>query len=110
MNFDEYQALAERTARRGANDTDLTRFANFGMGIAGEAGEVVDHLKKVVFHGHELDKDKLEEELGDLMWYVATLANTAGLSLEQIAANNVDKLRRRYPDGFSKERSINRQD
>jgi NTP pyrophosphatase (non-canonical NTP hydrolase) len=108
MDFNTYQQLAERTASRGENDTDQTRYANFGLGIAGEAGEVADLIKKHVFHGHELDKDKLTKELGDVMWYIATIANTAGISLSEVAERNIEKLRQRYPEGFSTERSINR--
>lgn len=108
MNFREYQQLAERTANAGVRDDCLKRFANFGMGIAGEAGEVCDYLKKVVFHGHYLDLATLEKELGDVLWYVATIATTAGLSLEEIAITNIEKLKARYPEGFDPERSRNR--
>lgn len=109
MNFNEYQQLAERTANRGPSDNNTKRYANFGMGIAGEAGEVCDLLKKFCFHGHELDKEKLIKELGDVLWYTATIANTAGLKLEDIAIANIEKLKARYPDGFSEERSRNRE-
>jgi NTP pyrophosphatase (non-canonical NTP hydrolase) len=105
MKFNEYQQATERTANGGEKEK---RFANFGMGIAGEAGEVCDYLKKVVFHGHELDRERLKKELGDVMWYVATLATTADLTLEEIATANIEKLKARYPEGFSSEHSINR--
>lgn len=108
MKFNEYQELAERTARRTDKDTDKERYTNFAMGLSGEAGEVTDYLKKVVFHGHELDIDILKKELGDVMWYVATLASTAGLKLEDIAESNIAKLKSRYPEGFSSQSSINR--
>ena len=105
MNFKEYQELAERTAGQISEDK---RFANFAMGVAGEAGEVCDYLKKVLFHGHEFDKEILTKELGDVMWYIATLANTANIDLEEIAKKNIEKLKKRYPEGFSEEDSINR--
>lgn len=105
-NFYEYQMAAERTAKRIPIEK---RYVNFAMGLAGEAGEVVDYLKKVCFHGHPLDKDKLAEELGDLLWYIATIANTAGLYLDNIARENIKKLQERYPDGFSEERSRERE-
>lgn len=108
MEMLEYQQLAERTANS-ASGTRLMRLANFGMGLAGEAGETCDLLKKVVFHGHELDKSVLCKELGDVLWYVATLATTAGLTLEEVAWANVEKLRKRYPGGFSEEKSRNRE-
>lgn len=107
LDFKEYQELAERTA--GKMDKDK-RLANFAMGVAGEAGEVCDYLKKVLFHGHELDEEILKKELGDVLWYIATLANTVDLDLNEIAEKNIDKLRRRYPEGFSQEKSINRED
>lgn len=109
MNFNDYQELAERTARQSHGTTD-ERFANFGMGLSGEAGEVTDYLKKIVFHGHEFDPEKLEKELGDVLWYVAAIATTAGLSLEEIAVLNIEKLRKRYPSGFSSVDSIKRVD
>ncbi len=180
MNIDEYQTLACRTM----GDASLTTLA---LGIAGESGEVADLVKKHVGHSHELDREKLKEELGDVLWYVATMARalgcelrdlfpsysfesttncarkraleraatgisasagrvlillndsdgfsigyeesqalerflaqlvlsindackTIGVEIEDVAAANIDKLRRRYPDGFSSERSRNREE
>jgi len=108
MNMNEYQLLAERTANNG--NPDELRFANFGMGISGEAGEVTDLLKKTVFHGHPLDKNKLLKELGDVLWYVATIASTAGIDLDDVATANIEKLRERYPKGFSEADSQRRAD
>jgi NTP pyrophosphatase (non-canonical NTP hydrolase) len=105
MNFYQYQLAAERTAKQIPKEQ---RYVNFAMGLAGEAGEVVDYLKKVCFHGHSFDTNKLAEELGDLMWYIATVATTAGLSLDIVAAQNIEKLKKRYPEGFSKDRSRER--
>lgn len=107
MEFNEYQQLAENTARK-ANDTAEKRFTNFAFGLMGETGEVVDLLKKHLFHGHELDQDKLKIELGDICWYIATIATTAGIEFDEIAESNIEKLKTRYPAGFSDERSINR--
>jgi NTP pyrophosphatase (non-canonical NTP hydrolase) len=107
MEFNEYQMAAERTARSEVEERG--RFTNFAFGLTGETGEVIDCLKKHLFHGHPLDREKLKIELGDVMWYVATLATTASLSLEEIAVANIEKLRSRYPEGFSKENSINRE-
>lgn len=88
----------------------LDRLAINALGVAGEAGEVADLVKKHVGHGHALDRDKLAKELGDVLWYVAALAHDIGIDLSTVAALNIEKLRRRYPDGFSTERSINRVD
>lgn len=105
MTFEEYQELAERTAR-GLDYND--RLGNFGMGISGEAGEVCDYLKKVLYHGHDLNKDILIKELGDVMWYVSTIANTIDISLEEVAKHNIEKLKKRYPKGFNSVNSIER--
>lgn len=101
MTPNDYQ----KTCLRTAGDANLSTLA---LGIAGEAGEVADLVKKHVGHGHPLDKDKLAHELGDVLWYVAVLAERLGYPLETIMIMNRDKLRSRYPDGFSSERSINR--
>ena len=79
-----------------------------GLGIAGEAGEVADLIKKEVGHRHEENAQKVSEELGDVLWYVARIADLYGLPLSVIATANIEKLKARYPDGFETERSINR--
>jgi len=78
------------------------------IGLAGEAGEVVDHIKKAIFHRHGLDTAKVQEELGDLLWYVAGLCTQLGLSLDNVMDGNIKKLEQRYPGGFSVEDSKNR--
>lgn len=106
MNFEEYQEEMKRTASQfKITNENLCLGA---MGIAGEAGEVADYIKKVVFHSHELSKEKLAEELGDVMWYLAYLSEVIGYSLGEIADMNSKKLRKRYPDGWDEKRSINR--
>lgn len=105
-NFDQYQVAAKRTLN--SKTKELERFANLGMGLAGEAGEVCDYLKKVVFHGHELDKEKLSDELGDVLWYLANLAESINTPLSEIAKKNIEKLEKRYPNGFEQSRSQNR--
>lgn len=106
MKMDEYQSLAVRTKPEYANDKFAT--AVFSMGLAGEAGEVVDYLKKVVGHDHPLDKSVLSKELGDVLWYVAALCDHHGLSMSDLAQGNIDKLKARYPEGFTSEKSRNR--
>ena len=78
------------------------------MGLNGEAGEVVDLIKKIVFHGHEFDIDAICKELGDVCWYVALVCNSLGINLEDVMQKNIDKLKERYPDGFTEKASINR--
>lgn len=106
MTFDEYQALAWKTM---AHDLDvMTTLATLGLGVSGEAGEVADEIKKVIGHGHPLDINKLIKEMGDVLWYLATLSEHLGVPLELVASQNIEKLRARYPEGFSTERSLNR--
>lgn len=104
--MNEYQTAAIRTAAR-YEDTNI-RLSVRALGLAGEAGEFADMIKKVVGHGHEIDYDKMAAELGDVLWYVANLADSLNFDLNDIAQMNVDKLKKRYPDGFTTERSINR--
>lgn len=108
MQLDEYQALAGRTLRNADRIED--RMASCALGLTGEAGEVGDYCKKILFHGHPLDRDKLRDELGDVLWYVAALASVCDLSLDAVAEQNIAKLRRRYPDGFTSHDSIRRVD
>lgn len=104
MNLNEYQQRAQRTARK---DHPM-RLAVAALGLVGEAGECSELVKKHVGHGHGLDSVKLCAELGDVLWYVAELASAAGLTLDEVAEANINKLRERYPEGFSEARSINR--
>lgn len=90
-------------------EVEMNRLINGLMGLNGEAGEAIDILKKHLFQGHELDKDHLAEELGDVAWYLAVTADALGYSLEEILQMNIEKLQKRYPDGFDSERSVNRE-
>lgn len=94
---------AELTDRQ----VDLMHMA---LGLAGESGEVVDLIKKSVVNGHPLDAEKMVEELGDVLFYIQGLAIALGVSLDSIQAYNVDKLTRRYKDGYSDQASIDRVD
>lgn len=106
MKFREYQELAKRTANDG--NEKKYKMANYSMGLSGEAGEVTDYLKKVVFHGHSMDREKLKDELGDVLWYLSNLAELMDIDLDEVASHNIDKLKKRYPDGFSEEKSRSR--
>lgn len=108
LTLNDYQAGTRRTA--GRFDTPEEALVCWSLGIAGESGEFVDAVKKKVYHGHDVPATKLRDELGDVLWYIARAADTLGYSLEEIASANLEKLRARYPDGFSKERSANRKD
>ena len=107
MKLNEYQDRSKRTLNTSASHND--QLANYSLGLAGEAGEVIDQLKKVIFHGHKLNPGKLTEELGDVLFYVAALATICGIVMEDIARMNITKLELRYPEGFDPERSRNRE-
>lgn len=110
-DFDFYQSLALRTASTASTATPLTLLDAAALGLSGESGEIADHVKKILYHGHPLDdetRDKIAKELGDILWYCAIGAKGIGMSLAEIAVMNVDKLRKRYPDGFDTEQSLNR--
>ena len=106
MTLNDYQALAARTL--GRDRTHEQQLGNAALGLAGEAGEVADTIKKHLFHQHPLDRDAMVKELGDCLWYVAAMATVLGIELDEIGDRNIEKLRRRYPEGFSFERSLNR--
>lgn len=72
------------------------------MGLAGESGEVIDYLKKVCFHGKGFDKENLILELGDLMWYFANLLKILDISFDDVLEKNIEKLLKRYPNGFER--------
>ena len=111
MTLNEYQRQSMRTADEVPDYPDpgwLFQTSGFGLGIAGEAGEVADYLKKVIHHQHPLDPEVVKKELGDVLWYVQGIAERCGLTLDEVARANIDKLKARYPEGWSAERSINR--
>jgi NTP pyrophosphatase (non-canonical NTP hydrolase) len=109
MNANEYQKLAMRTANSNPRAiTTEARLLNAALGLTGEAGEIADTIKKYVFHGHELDGNSLVKEIGDILWYAAFLCETLGIDMSTAMRLNVEKLQKRYPNGFSAEDSINR--
>ena len=106
MDINEYQALAMRTVNPDLSKKDM--LINSVMGLCGESGEAIDIVKKWFAHGHELDKEHLAKELGDIAWYLAEAATALEIPLEQVFQGNLDKLKKRYPKGFEVERSLTR--
>ena len=106
MTVNEYQKLAMTTLNPALSKKDV--LINGVMGLCGESGEAIDIVKKYLAQGHALDKEKLAKELGDIAWYLAETATALDLNLEDIFEANIEKLRKRYPEGFDSQRSINR--
>lgn len=115
VDLDEYQKSAMsfagdlvplRTAEEMLAHAGLFTAA---FGMAGEAGEFSDHVKKWLAQGHDLDLDQLDKEVGDVLWYAARYAEWRKKSLSEFGRKNIQKLSARYPDGFSTERSVNRE-
>lgn len=108
MTINEYQKLAMTTLNPALNEKDI--LINGVMGLCGESGEAIDIVKKHLAQGHELDRNALIKELGDIAWYLAETAMVLGVSLEEVLALNIEKLKKRYPEGFDVEKSIERVD
>lgn len=110
MTLAEYQAEQQRTAN--TNEETMWRLAIAGLGIAGEAGEVANLVKKIAGHGHSLPGNlvKLKYELGDTLWYVSEICSALGITLDEVAALNKAKLWERYPAGWDPQRSQMRAD
>lgn len=106
MTPNEYQQLAARTAPK---DCMAERLKNYALGLVGETGELVDLLKKTLYHDHPADKAKIREEAGDVLWYLAGILREFDIDLEGTMVFNIEKLKKRYPDGFDAERSRNRE-
>jgi NTP pyrophosphatase (non-canonical NTP hydrolase) len=108
MKINEYQELAMRTLNPNLDKKDV--LINAVMGLCGESGEAIDLVKKHIGQGHEFDKEKFAKELGDIAWYLAEAAFAIDMDLESILVNNIEKLKKRFPEGFSTEKSINREE
>src|SRR6476661_5074518 len=106
MTMEEYEQLAART-QNPALQRDQ-RLLDAAAGLAEEAGEVLGLVRKHLFMGHQLDSARVTTELGDALWCLTAAAGALGVSLEAVAAANIAKLRKRYPDGYSNERSSDR--
>ena len=107
MDFKEYQDLSKKTSKQ-YSEGSIFGILISALGLAGEAGETADYLKKVYGHGHKLDIVKLKKEIGDCLWYAADLCTRHNISLDDVASLNIEKLKERYPLGFSQEKSVNR--
>lgn len=84
--------------------------SNMCMGLAGETGETVDIFKKHIYQGKDLDINDVIEEIGDILWYIANLCNVNKITMKECMESNVEKLRKRYPNGFSIKDALERAD
>ena len=107
MTGNEYQRLAMTTLNPDLTKKDV--LINGVMGLCGESGEAIDIVKKHLHQGHELDKEKLLKELGDIAWYLAETAYALDIPWDEVFEGNIAKLRARYPQGFDTERSVHRE-
>ncbi len=98
MNLEEYQEACKKTAQKFEKKEE--EIATWGLGIAGEAGDVASCIKKTVFHKNDV-KEGIKENLGDTMWYAAMICNFFGWKLEDVLEENIAKLKKRYPEGFT---------
>ncbi len=100
MTLNEYQTTAKTTAVYTSADQQLVCTV---LGLNGEAGEVAEKIKKVIRDKNSViddgDRREIQKELGDVLWYLAVLADTLGLDLESVAALNLEKLKSRFQRG-----------
>ena len=106
MELQEYSKLIKRTL----HNLDSLRDNNLHMalGLVDEVGEVVKLFKKELAYGKEVDKKQLEEEIGDLMWFLVNLADFNDIDLEEAMQKNIDKLKKRYAEKFTSEEALDR--
>ena len=107
MDMNEYQKAAARTINPELYPEQMLHHAIHGM--AGEVGEIHSLFQKA-FQGHPLDPEHLKKELGDELWMLSEACTAMGWTLEDVAQTNISKLKDRYPDGFSAEKSLHRKE
>ena len=122
MNSKSYQILAMKTNDHRSSQRlmefsfkpnqryDMAQLFNATLGLSGEVGEFNDAIKKMIFHEQGFNEEHLKKELGDILWYVALICDTFEWEMGDIMRRNIDKLVKRYPEGFSTEKSNNRKE
>lgn len=106
MTGNEYQNLAMRTCGI-PHDDKKGRLHHAVFGLTSEAGEVAGILQKI-YQGHDFDEEHVKKELGDCLWMIAEACEALGCTMDEIMQMNIDKLKARYPEGFSADRSLHR--
>ncbi len=121
MTANQYQELAMRTndghmterlmkAKPEFPNADIGGIFEGCLGLSGEVGELTDIIKKWVFHEKPLDEVHAQKELGDVLWYAALICESFGWTMEDVMNRNIEKLKSRYPNGFTPERANNREE
>ena len=105
MTIRDYQLAARRT--QNPELTPRERLEHSLWGLSSEVGEVCS-LHQKTHQGHPLDLEALRKEIGDCMWFIGELCDTYNFDAEKIAEENIAKLRKRFPDGFSADKSLHR--
>lgn len=108
MNGNDYQKLAMRTCGIPKDKTD-DMICHAVFGLTSEAGEVAGIYQKV-YQGHTVDPEHVKKELGDCMWMIAEACTAMGFTMDDVMETNIEKLRKRYPDGFDAEHSLHREE
>jgi len=98
MNLKEYQRICKLTAKK--FDSPELEISTWGLGIAGEAGDVASCIKKTFAHKND-KREGIKENIGDMLWYAAMICNFFNWNLEEVLDENVKKLAERYPQGFT---------
>lgn len=108
VDFTVFQESCIRTMNKDLSFRD--QIGNAALGLSGEAGEAAEVIKKFLYQGHELDKEKAFKELGDVLFYLGLFAEMLGTTLEEVATSNIYKRYSRFPNGFKAEDSVKRVD
>lgn len=117
ISMQEYIHLSDRTAptsdmmpaqSQRAADLNSLEILHGAIGLATESGEILDVMKKHIYYGKPIDTVNLAEEIGDVLWYVSLLLRNMGMTYEQVAQMNINKLQKRFPDQFTEDLALNR--
>ena len=108
LTCDMEYLLSQNLVYEDEQHLDLGGIFNACLGLSGEVGEFNDMIKKWIFHEKELDMEHAKKEMGDVLWYVAMMCESFGWNMEDVMQTNIDKLKARYPEGFSADRSLHR--
>lgn len=98
INFKDYQEFAHIGIHPFGKEKN--QVVGFALGLGGEAGEVLDIIKKREYRGKEIPDERIKEELGDVMWYIANLCNELHFDLGEVLTDNMNKLIKRYPEAY----------